>query len=149
MKKILAGGWLRRATTKALRNIDTHGPLVPMVIYVNSQLLQRLLTSHRKQKLILLGIKVKVRNQNYHTRLNSTKKRFLKNDKDVHLKEDELVKQDWRQIIKPEREIDLQKGNELITDSEICQLFNGSYNNLKNYVRKVICFLSAFEFENS
>jgi len=31
----------------------------------------------------------------------------LKNDKDVHLKEDELVKQDWRQIIKPEREIDL------------------------------------------
>jgi hypothetical protein len=65
------------------------------------------LTSHRKQKLILLGIKVKVRNQNYHTRLNSTKKRFLKNDKDVHLKEDELVKQDWRQIIKPEREIDL------------------------------------------
>jgi hypothetical protein len=65
------------------------------------------LTSHRKQKLILLGIKVEVRNQNYHTRLNSTKKRFLKNDKDVHLKEDELVKRDWRQIIKPEREIDL------------------------------------------
>jgi hypothetical protein len=65
------------------------------------------LTSHRKQKLILLGIKVEVRNQNYHTRFNSTKQRFVKNDKDVHLKEDELVKQDWRQIIKPEREIDL------------------------------------------